>query len=111
MKSLSQTGRGEIYLTFQTGSDLQDILVRSANALQQVSSYPEDVDEPIIKTANISDRPIAWFVMQPLPGMENKVNVYHFHDFAVDKIKARFERVPGISDSTVYGGSKLDINR
>lgn len=109
MTSLAQTGRGEIYLTFRTGTDLQDALVRTSNSLQQVSSYPEDVDEPIIKTVNISDRPIAWFVLQPLPGMEDKVNVYHYLDFAEDKIQARFERVPGVSDSSVYGGSNLQV--
>ena len=59
MKSASSSGRGEIFLTFRTGMNLQDLLVRTANALQQVSSYPEDVDEPIIKTVNISDRPIG----------------------------------------------------
>ncbi len=109
MKSLSQTGRAEVYLTFGTGADLQEILVRTSNALQQVSSYPEDVDEPIIKTVNVSDRPIGWFVLQPLPGWEDKVNVYQFYDFAVDKIKTRFERIPGVSDSEVRGGSPLEV--
>ncbi len=109
MKSLSQTGSGEIYLTFRTGSDLQEMLVRTSNALQQVSSYPEDVDEPIIKTVNVSDRPIAWFVLQPLPGMEGKVNVYHYYDFTVDKIKSKFERIPGVSESEVRGGSPLEV--
>ncbi len=110
MKSISQTGQGDIYLSFRTGTNLQDALVRTANALQQVSSYPENVDEPIIKTVNISDRPIAWFVLQPLPGMEDKVNVYHYRDFAEDKIKSRFERVPGVADSGVFGGSKLQVH-
>ncbi len=109
MKSLSQSGRAEVYLTFRTGANLQEILVRTSNALQQVSSYPEDVDEPIIKTVNVSDRPIGWFVLQPLPGLEDKVNVYHFHDFAIDKIKTRFERIPGVSDSAVRGGSPLEV--
>lgn len=110
MKSLSQTGRAEVYLKFRTGADLQEILVRASNALQQVSSYPEDVDEPIIKTVNVSDRPIGWFILQPLPGWEDKVNVYHFHDFAIDKIKTRFERIPGVSDSEVRGGSPLEVH-
>lgn len=109
MRSLSQTGRGDVYLTFQTGSDLQEMLVRTSNALQQVTSYPENVDEPIIKTVNISDRPIAWFVLSPLPEWVDKVNVYQYHDFAEDEIKTRFERVPGVSDSTVYGGSPLEV--
>ncbi len=110
MKSLSQTGRAEVYLTFRTGANLQETLVRTSNALQQVSSYPEDVDEPIIKTVNVSDRPIGWFILQPIPGWEDKINVYQFHDFAIDKIKTRFERIPGVSDSAVRGGSPLEVH-
>ena len=44
MKSISQTGRSEIYLKFRTGSNLQEMLVRSSNALQQGRSYPENAD-------------------------------------------------------------------
>ena len=109
MESTSKTGIGEVYLEFQVGSNLQDALVRTANALNQVSSYPEDVDEPIIKTVNISDRPIGWFVLSPLPDKEDEVNVYHYRDFAEDFIKARFERIPGVSDSSVFGGSPLEL--
>ena len=110
IRSVAQTGRGEVYLTFKTGSDLQDTLVRTANKLQQVSSYPEDVDEPIIKTVNVSDRPIGWFVLQPLPEYKEKIDIYQYHDFAVDNIQARFERIPGVSDSEVRGGSSLEIH-
>ena len=110
MRSVASTGRGEVYLTFKTGSNLQDTLVRTANKLQQVASYPEDVDEPIIKTVNVSDRPIGWFVLQPLPEMKEKIDVYQYHDFAVDNIQARFERIPGVSDSEVRGGSSLEIH-
>ncbi len=110
MKSTSQTGRAEVNLQFRLGTDLQEALVRTSNALQQVSSYPEDVDEPIIKTVNVSDRPIGWFILQPIAGYEDKINVYHYRDFAEDKIKSRFERIPGVSDSSVYGGSRLEVH-
>ena len=109
MKSISQTGQGEIYLTFRTGSNMQEILVRTSNALQQVPAYPEEVDEPVIKTVNVSDRPIAWFVLQPQPGREKEINVYHYRNFAEDKIKSRFERIAGVSDSKVYGGSDIEV--
>ncbi len=109
MESTSKTGIGDVYLEFRVGTNLQDALVRTANALNQVPTYPEDADEPIIKTTNISDRPIGWFVLSPLPGKENEVNVYHYRDFAEDFIKARFERIPGVSDSSVYGGSPLEL--
>jgi len=110
MKSLSQTEQADVFLTFETGANLQEILVRTSNALKQVSSYPEDVDEPIIKTVNVSDRPIAWFVLQPQPGMEDKIEVYRYHDFAEDKIQSRFERISGVSDSEVIGGSALEVH-
>jgi len=109
MESTAKTGTGEIYLTFKTGTHLQEALVRTSNALQQVPSYPEDTDEPIIKTVNVSDRPIGWFVLQPLPGREKEINVYQYRDFAEDVIQSRFERVPGVSDSQVYGGSPLEL--
>ena len=109
MESKATTGRSELYLTFQVGTNLQDALVRTSNALQQVPSYPEDADEPIIKTVNVSDRPIGWFVLQPLPGKEDQINVYHYREFAEDHIQARFQRVPGVSDSSVYGGSPLEL--
>ncbi len=109
MESDSQTGRGEIYLQFRVGTNLQEALVRTANALQQVSDYPEDVDEPTIKTTNVSDRPIAWFVLQPLPEFKDKINVYQYRDFAENFIQSRFQRVPGVSDSDVYGGSPAEL--
>ena len=109
MESDAQTGRSEIYLRFQVGTNLQEALVRTANALQQVSDYPEDSDEPTIKTTNVSDRPIAWFVLQPLPGMEDKIDVYKYRDFAENFIQTRFLRVPGVSDSDVYGGSPAEL--
>ncbi|MGP0564562.1 MULTISPECIES: efflux RND transporter permease subunit [unclassified Nitrospina] len=109
MESTAKTGVAEVYLTFQVGTNLQMALVRTANALDQVETYPEDVDQPIIKTSNISDRPIGWFVLQPLPGKEKEINVYDYRDFAEDVIQTRFQRVPGISDSEVYGGSPLEL--
>ncbi|MFQ5483462.1 MAG: efflux RND transporter permease subunit, partial [Nitrospinaceae bacterium] len=109
MESEASTGQGEVYLEFRVGTDLQDALVRTAIALQQVPDYPEDADEPIIKTVNISDRAIAWFVLQPLPGMEDKIDVYKYRDFAEDQIQARFQRVPGVSDSQVYGGRPAEL--
>ena len=49
-------------------------------------------------------------MLQPLPEMVDKVDVYQYHDFAKDQIKTRFERIPGVSDSQVYGGSPLEVH-
>lgn len=109
MRSTAQTGSAEVNLTFQTGTNLQVAAMRTLIAIKQVPSYPENVDEPVIQTVNVSDRPIAWFVLQPMPGNEDKINVYRYYDFAQENIQTRFARVLGVSQSSVFGGSKLEI--
>ncbi|MBI4383242.1 MAG: efflux RND transporter permease subunit [Nitrospinae bacterium] len=109
IRSTAQTGLSEINLQFQVGSDIREDMLRTLTAIKQVPSYPENVDEPVIQTVNVSDRPIGWFVLQPLPGHEGKIDVYHYRDFATDNIKSRFERVAGVSQSSVFGGSELEV--
>jgi HAE1 family hydrophobic/amphiphilic exporter-1 len=38
-------------------------LTRMPMQLAQVPEYPEDADQPVIETASIADRPIAWFIL------------------------------------------------
>src|SRR5690606_39421012 len=59
MIATASTGMASIVLEFRTGSDLNEVLVRVNNALSQVPSYPENVDQPSISTSSASDQPIA----------------------------------------------------
>lgn len=65
MSSESADSLGTITLEFTVGTDLEDARVRVDNRLQQVPDYPEDADQPVIETASIADRPIAWFILTP----------------------------------------------
>lgn len=155
MSSESTDSRGEINLEFDVGTDMQEALVNVNTRLSQVREYPIDADEPVISTSNLSDRPIAWFMLTPLiptaeelaafaerhPHLAAKIAplreniksglfIYRYHKlreenpgvtefdelkiteveisqlrrFAEDTIEAAFERVPGVSASTVVGG-------
>ena len=55
--------RGVISLEFDVGADMSEALLRVNTRLAQVPEYPEDVKQPVLKTANISANPIAWFIL------------------------------------------------
>jgi len=56
---------GRIRLEFAVGTDMREALLKVNTHLQQVRQYPEDADEPVIRTASLSSRPIAWFILTP----------------------------------------------
>lgn len=69
MTSESMDSLGRITMEFAVGADMSEALLKVNTKLQQVPSYPENADEPVINTSNSSDRPIAWFILnQRTPG-------------------------------------------
>src|SRR3990172_5473586 len=97
-----------ITLEFKIGTNVNAALLRVANRLDQVREYPEDVDEPVISTANLSDRPIAWLMLKALPG-HSDVDVAKMRSFAEDFVEARLERVPGVANSNILGGRQKEL--
>lgn len=67
MSSQSSDSRCEITLEFAVGTDLEEALLKVNTRLQQVREYPVDANEPVISSSNISDRPIARFVITARP--------------------------------------------
>ncbi|MEW4451397.1 efflux RND transporter permease subunit [Bremerella sp. JC817] len=63
MTSESSDSSAKITLEFLVGTNMDEALLKVNSRLAQVPDYPEDADQPIISTANSSDRPIAWFVL------------------------------------------------
>ncbi len=107
MESESRDSEGRILLTFRPGADIDAALLKVSNALNQVKDIPEDADRPVISTVNTQDQPIAWFILKPLPGNERPIDTYQI--FAEDFIKARFERVPGVARSNMFGGREREL--
>ena len=105
--SESQDGRSRIRLEFAVGPDMSRALLLTANRLDRVSSYPEESDEPTMRTAGSEDNPIAWIVL-----LRNDVNtapMHTFGDFAEDVIQDRLERVAGVARVNVFGTSQREM--
>jgi multidrug efflux pump subunit AcrB len=103
----AQDGRGEITITFSVEMDLRRALLEVINRLNQVPSYPEDVDEPTISTIGGNARAIAWFIIKPEVG--NDVDISSYKDYIEEVVQTRFERVPGVARSEVFGGREREI--
>ncbi|MDA2921057.1 efflux RND transporter permease subunit, partial [Desulfobacterota bacterium AH_259_B03_O07] len=69
--------------------------------------YPAEADRPVISSVDTGASAMAWFILKTLP--ENETDINNFHDFADDFIKPKFERVPGVGSSNVYGGHEREM--
>lgn len=107
MKSESNDGNGRVTLEFAVGHDMTRALLLVSNRLNQITDYPEEVDEPLLELAGADDQPIAWMILKPLPGNERPV--HGFGDFAKDVVADRLERVRGVSTVNVIGGSEREL--
>ena len=103
----AQEGRGEITITFSVEMDLRRALVEVINRLNQVPSYPDDVDEPTISTVGGNARAIAWFIIKPLAGNDRDISSYL--NYVEEVVQTRFERIPGVARSEVFGGREREI--
>jgi HAE1 family hydrophobic/amphiphilic exporter-1 len=109
MSSSSADSTGTITLTFQVGTDLDAALLKVANRLDQVPSYPETAEKPVITTVNVNFQAIAWFELKSTAESDSKSDPSTLFDFADDFIKPEFERVPGVAVSNIFGGREREM--
>ncbi len=76
MSSECLDSSGRITLEFVVGTNIEDAMLRVNTRLQQVREYPIDALEPVISAADVSDRPIARFVLTAKPP-----DVEQIHEF------------------------------
>jgi multidrug efflux pump subunit AcrB len=107
MVSEATTGEATIELEFPFGVDINEALIRVNNALSQVPSYPENVDEPRLYTSSFSNNSFIFLRIEPLPGAS--VDMTMMRDFIDDNVRVRLERVPNVSEVSVRGGAERQV--
>lgn len=109
MTSLAATGRAEIELEFPFGTDINSSLLEVNNALSQVPDYPENVDEPVLRSDSFSYNPFMSFRVVPLPGNPRGHDINMLRDFIDDHVRPPLERVEGVSQVSLSGGAERQI--
>jgi len=100
-------GQSDINLTFNVETDMRRALIEVMNRLNQVPDYPDDVDEPLITSVGQDARAIGWFIIKTDDNNERPIESYK--DFVEEVVQSRFERVPGVARSEIYGGSDREL--
>ncbi|MCF7733960.1 MAG: efflux RND transporter permease subunit [Akkermansiaceae bacterium] len=109
MTSVASTGRARVELEFPFGTDINEALLRVNNALSQVPSYPENVDEPVLRSDSFSYNSFMAFNVVPAEGNPKGLDINMMLDFVDDHVRPVLERVPGISQVQVRGGAQRQI--
>ncbi len=109
MTAAASTGSAEIELEFPFGTDANEALLEVNNALSQVPSYPENVDEPVLRSDSFSYNPFMSFRLIPVEGNPKGHDINMLLDFVDDNVRPALERVEGVSQVQLSGGAERQI--
>lgn len=107
-ESTSSDNRGKITLTFQVGTDINQAKLDVSNKLNEVSSYPANVERPVISSSGDDSSPVIWTALQTKDG--NDKHIYKYKTFFENEVKEQIERVPGVASLFVIGGQKDEVH-
>ncbi len=108
MVSSARTGRATIELEFPFGVDINETLIRVSNALNQVSGYPENVDQPSLSASSFSQNAFMHFRIAPSGGGP-ALDLDMMRDFVDDQVRPRLERVPGVAMVQIGGAAERQV--
>lgn len=113
MTSTSQEGTSTIQLEFYIGSDVTRALQEVSDALRQVPAYPDEVDEPTVKSAEgAAENAIAWIIIDVDPSKldaASDFDITTLYDRLDREVKPFLERIGGVAEVNIYGGREREV--
>jgi len=108
MESASFNSQGTVTLRFSIGTDVDDALLRVSNKLDEVPSYPENVDKPIITATGAATSPVVWMVLKTIG--DSQQSPYRYLTYFENNIRQYLERTEGVADLFVGGGTEKEMH-
>ena len=108
MESSSSNSRGQVTLTFKIGTDVNDALLRVSNKLNEVPSYPADVDKPVVNASGARSNFAIWIVMKT--AADNPRHVYTYKTYFENEIRQHLERVKGVAELFIPAGTDEEMH-
>ena len=108
MESSSFNSQGTVTLRFSIGTDTDDALLRVSNKLDEVPSYPENVDKPIITATGAATSPVIWMVLKTTD--DNQRSPYQYRTYFENNIRQFLERTSGVADLFIGGGTEKEMH-
>ena len=107
LTSRSDPGFATVNLEFRAGHDMTKALIDVTNRLSAVTGYPDEVDEPRVRTGGQNDNNILWMYVRAPDGSD--VNPAVYTRFVEDVVIDRLERVPGVARINFNGGVEDEL--
>lgn len=108
MESSSYNNMGSVTLKFELGTDVDDALLRVSNKLNEVKSYPLNVEKPVINATGAASSPVIWMILKATE--DNPNSIYTYMTFFENEIKQYLERVDGVADLFIGGGTEREMH-
>ncbi len=108
LESESFNNQGTVTLRFEIGTDVDDALLRVSNKLNEVESYPGNVEQPVITATGAATSPVIWLIMKANEGNPRTIDTYR--TFFENEIRQHLERVKGVADLFVGGGTESEMH-
>ncbi|SMP77574.1 hydrophobic/amphiphilic exporter-1, HAE1 family [Desulfonatronum zhilinae] len=108
MESESFSSFGRINLRFSLGTNVDDALLRVSNKLNEVRSYPQGADRPVITATGAASSPIIFTSLRTLP--DNPKDIDTYRTFFENEVRQDLERVEGVADLFVFGGTEREMH-
>ncbi len=108
MESSSINSQGTVTLRFQIGTDVDDALLRVSNKLNEVPSYPENVEKPIINATGAATSPVIWMILKTKENNDRPISTYR--TFFENEVRQHLERVEGVADLFIGGGTETEMH-
>lgn len=108
IESNSYNSLGEISLEFELGTDINDAMLLVSNKLDEVPSYPDNVQKPIISASGASASPAIWTILKATE--DNPKTANYYMTFFENEVRQYFERIPGVSSLLVFGGVAEELH-
>lgn len=108
MESSAYNAQGSVTLRFNIGTDVDDALLRVSNKLNEVPSYPENVEKPVINATGAATSPVIWIIMKSDEDNPNHISTYK--TFFENEVRQYLERVEGVADLFIGGGRERQMH-
>ena len=109
LEASASSGRAEIEMDFPFGVDITETLIRVNNALNQVPSYPLNVNEPRVFASSFSSNAFMFLRVSPVAGNPRQLDMDMMLDFVQDNVLPRLSSVPGVSQVDSRGGAERQV--
>ncbi len=106
-ESKAKDNSGSLTLTFKLGVDINKAMLDVSNKLNEVDTYPENVQKPVIKATGESASPVIWTMLQTLE--DNPIDIDHYKTYLENEVREHYERIPGVAELFMRSGTPNEM--